>query len=289
MNIYFNQCFYSISAFRERFTSSLTPQQKRIVAIASLALSLVAANYLLFRCIYKKQKIASTNIEIAKTLPIQTPTSAIQQAAPPIPPPESNQQEIPPRDKPGEVIEPLPLPPISEIPTTLPIAPPDSDKHEMAPSIDLKKIVENLSFGPHSSENEKIWIQKTVLALLKHSQVLKWEPMKNGNEYQIELSQGIILGNHPEVSYVQLILKKEIHIAFSEEMNPKTNLYRQIITFPNKGVCFRVVISIFSKDIAPKIAIEENMSTIEGMGGAHEQPVADFTLGFLGNLKLITE
>lgn len=55
MNIYFNHFSHSISAFKEKVTSSLTPQQKKVIVIASLALSLVAASYLIFRCCFSKK------------------------------------------------------------------------------------------------------------------------------------------------------------------------------------------------------------------------------------------
>lgn len=52
MNINFNHLLHSVSLFKEKWLSRLTPQQKKIMAIASIALSALAAGYLLLRCCF---------------------------------------------------------------------------------------------------------------------------------------------------------------------------------------------------------------------------------------------
>lgn len=61
MNINFNSLQAKAFYFKEKLLSSLTPQQKKILAVAALALSCIAAIYLFCKCCFKATTIDKDN------------------------------------------------------------------------------------------------------------------------------------------------------------------------------------------------------------------------------------
>lgn len=123
----------------------------------------------------------------------------------------------------------------------------------------------------HASEAERDYIENMWSKVMQKSHILNWESSGKTNEYQLELQQEVV-GSHSEIPMGQLVLKKKIKIAFSEEKISGMNAYRHVISFLDKGVCFRIGIGWPSKDTPlERIMIEENqqhkiMCTVEAMG-----------------------
>ena len=99
----------------------------------------------------------------------------------------------------------------------------------------------------HASQAETKFIQEIWEAILKSAQILKWEYTGKLNEFKLELKQEIV-GSHPALPIGNIVLKQKMEVAFLEEKIPGTQRYRQVISFPDKGVCYRMGLGWLSKD-----------------------------------------
>ena len=122
-----------------------------------------------------------------------------------------------------------------------------------------------------ASEIENVWIQNIWAIIMKSAKVDKWKSTGQLNEYQLELTQEVI-GTNPELQRGKLVIKQKMKVIFSEENIPSTEKYRQVITFPDKGICCRMGMGWLSKDIAvDRILVEEDRQhriwcNVEAMG-----------------------
>lgn len=132
----------------------------------------------------------------------------------------------------------------------------------------------------YASQAERDYIGKMWALIIKPAHVLKWNVSDRSHEYQLELREEMI-GSHPDIPVGQLIIKQKMKIVFSEEKIPGTNTYRQIIQFPNKGVCFRLGIGWLSKESPlERILIEEKsqhqiVCTVEALGQKIARPAEE--------------
>lgn len=125
----------------------------------------------------------------------------------------------------------------------------------------------------HVSPRNRVSMKNIGEALLKSAHILKWQPIGNG-EYLLEQVKEMS-GTHPNLPVGKILLKKQMKIVFSEERIPGTHKYRQVLTFPDQGVCHRVRIGFrwFAKDSDIPLhriqfeQVDNSLScTIEGMG-----------------------
>ncbi len=136
----------------------------------------------------------------------------------------------------------------------------------------------------HASETERNYIKNMWAMIMKPVHVINWKSFGNSNEYELELEKEI-LGTHPDFPIGQLILKQKMKIALFEEKEQEANHYRQIIDFPDKGICFRIGIGWLSKDSAvERIFVEENQQqeiwcTVKALGQSIARS-SDETLAF---------
>ncbi len=140
------------------------------------------------------------------------------------------------------------------------------------------------SIWKHASEETREWIRNILASVVKPAKVIKWEPTKKANEYELEIAEEVV-GRHPDIPIGEMVLKQKMKIAFLEEKVPGKHSYRQAITFPDKGVCHRLGIGWFSKETPlQRIMVEEDEQnkiwcTVEGMGQSVVKP-ADVTMKF---------
>lgn len=89
------------------------------------------------------------------------------------------------------------------------------------------------------------------------AKIVKWElSSKNAKEHQLELKKEIS-ATHPQVPGGIIILKQKMKIIFSEEQISGTQKHRQVIAFPDGGICYRMGIGWVSKDIPVKRILVE--------------------------------
>jgi hypothetical protein len=135
----------------------------------------------------------------------------------------------------------------------------------------------------YASEEERNYILNIWTTLMKTAEVLSWKPSSQPHEYQLELKEEMA-GTHSGIPLGQVIVKKRLKIAFSEEKIPGTNHYRQVLRFPDKGVLIRMGVGWLSKDNPlQQILVEEKQQeiwcTVEVLGQSITRS-ADDTLAF---------
>jgi hypothetical protein len=140
----------------------------------------------------------------------------------------------------------------------------------------------------YASQFECQCIQLILATIMKSAEIDQWKATDKDNEYQLDLKHEL-LGKSAQLLIGKIVIKQKMKVAFSEERNPETERYRQVITFPDKGICCRMGVGWFSKDIpVNRIVVEEKRNqvwcSVEAMGKKTPERSADFILSFLYDL-----
>jgi hypothetical protein len=140
----------------------------------------------------------------------------------------------------------------------------------------------------YASSVECECIKLILTMLMKSATIEQWKATDKHNEYQLDLKNEM-LGKSADLPIGKIVIKQKMKVAFSEERNPETERYRQVITFPDKGICCRMGVGWLSKDIPVyRIVVEELENqvwcSVETMGKNTPEQSTDFILSYLYDL-----
>ncbi|MFI0435730.1 MAG: hypothetical protein ACH350_08435 [Parachlamydiaceae bacterium] len=114
------------------------------------------------------------------------------------------------------------------------------------------------SIWKHADEVKRSYIKSIWATIMEPTELLSWRLVKDTHEYELELNHEMS-GIHPDIYLGELIIDKKIRTVFSEEKIAESGRYRQIISFPDKGISIRIRMGWFSKDhLLKRIFIEDD-------------------------------
>ena len=139
----------------------------------------------------------------------------------------------------------------------------------------------------NATQHERKWIQSIFSVITSGVDIVKWNRIEESDEYFLEIAEETS-GTHPNITGGKLVVKQKMKISFSEQSHAEREGYLKIVKFPDKGLCCRLGMGWFSKDIAlDKVTIEthgEERVSVEAWGYAYKKS-PEFILDFLKQVQ----
>lgn len=119
----------------------------------------------------------------------------------------------------------------------------NSDLHDNRAS-----MIETLqSIWKHAEPIEREFIKNIWLSIMQPARVVMWRSIENHGPFQLKINEPIV-GRHADIPMGEVIIEKEMKIAFSEENISGKGRYRQMMRFPEKGISIRIGMGWLSKE-----------------------------------------